>query len=71
MGFFLFKGNCTLLISCICHSRYAILALSLDIGSTISLSEIVCTTGTCDAWVTGVDFATGVAISVIPGRVFS
>ena len=58
-------------ISCICHSRYAILALSLDIGSTISLSGTFVITCTCDACVTGADFATGVVMLVIPCRVFS
>ena len=67
----IFNGNHTLLISCICHSRYAVLALSLDIGSTISLSGTFGITGICDACVTGVDFAMGVAMLVIPGRVFS
>ena len=58
---------------CICHSKYADLACSLDIGSNISLSrgETFGNTGTCDAWVTGVDFAIGVFMSVVPDRVFT
>ena len=45
----------------------------LPFHSTLALylSGIVGITGICDACVTGVDFAIGVAISVIPGWVFS
>ena len=69
----MFKGNLMLLIPCICLSKYMDLACSLDIGSNISLSrrETVDNTGICDAWVTGVDFAIGVSMSVVPGRVFT
>ena len=37
----------------------------------LSQGEKHLVTGTCDAWVTGVDFAIHVSMSVVPGRVFT
>ena len=36
-----------------------------------SLEGTIGNTGICDAWVTGVDFAMGVSILVVPGRVLT
>ena len=50
------KGSFTLLIPCICFSKYADLALSFDIGSNISLSQggTFGNIGICDAWITDI-----------------
>ena len=47
------------------------LPFHLTLALIYLFSGIVDVIGICDAWVTGVDFAIGVAIVVISGRVFS